>query len=75
MSQLDPFTARRLTQFVMLFRERVGQLPALRDFEAAGIDRETVERGVKAKVLEQFYVTLTNGTVVKGFKVARTDLR
>jgi hypothetical protein len=66
---LDPFTQRRLTQFVEQFRVRTGQLPSLQDFESAGIAREQVERAVKAKVLEQFYVTLTNGTVVKGFKV------
>jgi hypothetical protein len=71
-ASLDPFTQRRLTQFVEQFRTRSGQLPSLQDFEAAGIVRDLVERAVKAKVLEQFYVTLTNGTIVKGYKVVGT---
>ena len=32
--------------------------------------KKKVEEAVKDKVLEQFYVTLTNGTVVKTFKIA-----
>lgn len=69
MLALDPFTARRLTRFIEDFRHRSGVLPTLQDFEKAGISRELVEQAVRQKLIEQFYVTLTSGTVVKGFKV------
>jgi len=69
MSRLDPFTSRRLTKFIEDFRHSSGVLPTLQDFEKAGISRELVEQAVKEKLIEQFYVTLTSGTVVKGFKI------
>jgi hypothetical protein len=66
---MDPFTARRLTRFVQDHRQRTGQLPTLKDFEEQGVDRKTVDQAVREKVLAQFYVTLTNGTVLKGYRV------
>jgi len=69
MSRLDPFTSRRLTRFIEDFRQSSGILPTLQDFEKAGIARELVEQAVKLQLIEQFYVTLTSGTVVKGFKI------
>jgi hypothetical protein len=72
MAALDPFTARRLVRFVEEFRSGQGQLPTLKDFEAGGFGREVVESAVRDRLIEKFYVTLTNGTVVKGYKVLRT---
>ena len=68
MAKLDPFTRRRLVAFIESFRQG-GQLPTLKDFEAAGIDRATVDAAVRDNAISQFYVTLTNGTIVKGYKV------
>ena len=69
MAALDPFTARRRTKFIEDFRRNQGTLPTLQDFERAGMPRELVDQAVRHQVIEQFYVTLTSGTVVKGYKV------
>ena len=63
-----PFTERRLVQFADTFRERHGQLPTLADFEAGGFPAEWVEGAVKKKQLVSLYVTLTNGSIVRGYK-------
>jgi hypothetical protein len=72
MSRLDPFTSRRLAKFIEEFRQSSGVLPTLQDFEKAGFARELVEQAVRQKLIEQFYVTLTSGTVVKGYKIRTT---
>ncbi|MEO5971366.1 MAG: hypothetical protein ABIQ95_15685 [Bdellovibrionia bacterium] len=69
MTKLALFTQRRLTKFVLEFRKQTGQLPTLKDFESAGFDRSLVELGVREEILEQFYTTLTNGNIVKTYKV------
>ena len=66
--QLDAFTARRLTRFIDEFRSQSGQLPSLQDLAKAGFDDERVKAAIKQKLIEPFYVTLTNGTIIKGFK-------
>ncbi len=71
--KLDAFTSKRLVKFTTAFRERSGQLPTLQDFEKEGFSKEVVEAGEKAKLIEQFYVTLTNGTILKGYKVKTID--
>lgn len=68
-SKIDPFSQRRLKVFVTNFRNKSGQLPTLRDLEAAGFSEEFTAQAVKEKILERFYVTLTNGSIVKGFKI------
>ena len=68
-TRLDPFTQRRLLRFLEEFRARQGVLPTLKDFEAGGFERDQVEQAIRQGLIEQFYVTLTSGTVVKGFKV------
>jgi hypothetical protein len=68
-SPLDPFTRRRLVRFIEEFRSRSGQLPTLQDLEGNGFDDDRVKSAIKEKVIEPFYVTLTNGTIVKGFKI------
>lgn len=67
--QLDLFTSRRIKKFVETFRTNTGQLPTLKDFAQAGFDQDTVELGIKNEILEQFYVTLSNGSIVKTFKL------
>jgi hypothetical protein len=71
MSQLDPFTRRRLEKFIEDFRAQRGQLPTLRDLDAGGFPEATVDRALKAGAIERFYVTLTNGSVVKGYKIRK----
>lgn len=70
---LDLFTKTRLERFVRDFRTKNGQLPTLQDLAKNGFDKATVTKGLKEKVIEEFYVTLSNGTVVKGFKVNSGD--
>ncbi len=69
MPAIDPFTARRLTKFIEEFRQNSGVLPTLQDFDRAGFSRDLIDQGVRQELIEQFYVTLTSGTVVKGYKV------
>ncbi|MBI3557381.1 MAG: hypothetical protein HY074_14040 [Deltaproteobacteria bacterium] len=66
--KIDPFTARRLERLIDDFRARTGQLPTLRDLGEAGFGEEMVDRAVRDGILEQLYVTLTNGTILKGYK-------
>ena len=72
--KLDPFTEKRLTRFIEEYRKKSGQLPTLKDFEAVGLGKETVELAVKQEMIEQFYVTLTTGTILKCFKIKVRDL-
>ncbi len=67
--KLDAFTSRRLTRFIGAHREGSGQLPTLKDLAAAGFEKSVVEAALKDGVIEEFYVTLTSGTIVKGYKV------
>ena len=71
MAEIDSFTQRRLIKFVETHRAREGALPTLLDFEAAGFTKELVNQAVRKKLLEELYVTLTNGSVMKGFAVVR----
>jgi hypothetical protein len=65
------FTRKRLAKFVENFREKSGQLPTLRDLEEGGFGGEVVKAAIKGRVIEEFYVTLTSGTIVKGYKLAQ----
>jgi hypothetical protein len=68
LSRLDLFTERRILKFIDDHRAKEGSLPTLRDFENAGFGKEVVDGAIKQGLIEMFYVTLTNGSVVKGFK-------
>jgi len=68
-SRLDPFTRKRLEKFVGEFRGHEGVLPTLADLGAAGFDKAKVDDAIKDKIIVEFYVTLTNGTIVKGYKL------
>ena len=66
---MDPFTIRRLKKFLESFRNTSGKLPTLPDFESAGFAPELVESATKDGVIEKFFIKLTNGTVMKGYKL------
>lgn len=74
MSRIDTFTSKRITRFVEEFRARSGQLPTLQDFEKSQIPRSTVDQAVREEILEQAYVNLTNGPMVKGYRVKVRDI-
>jgi hypothetical protein len=65
--KLDPFTSRRLKGFILEFRERTGQLPTKNDLETNGFESTQIDAAMKDGLIELRYVTLTNGTIVKGF--------
>ncbi len=69
MAKVDPFTQRRAVKFVEEFRASTGQLPTLQDLEKTHLTKDVVELLIKDQVLEEFYVTLQSGTVVKGYKI------
>ena len=71
MSKTDPFTLRRLEKFIEDYRVRTGQLPTLQDFETGGFAKAVIDPLVRDELLVQLYVTLTNGTIVKGYKLNR----
>jgi hypothetical protein len=66
---MDSFTGKRITRFIEDFRKSSGALPTLKDFETAGFPKETIDTAVRKDLIELFYVTLTNGTIVKGYKI------
>lgn len=65
---MDPFSQRRLMNFIANFRGQNGQIPTLKDLAQAGFDGDAVKAALKLQLIEEFYVTLTNGTIVKGYK-------
>jgi hypothetical protein len=65
---VDPFSQKRLLKLIDDLRARSGQLPTFADLEKAGFDRAQVKEAMREGIIEEFYVTLTSGTVVKGFK-------
>ncbi len=67
--KLDAFTIGRMKKFIKSFRETKAQLPTIKDFEAAGFSTDDLKSAEKQKTIESFYVTLTTGAVVKGFKI------
>lgn len=68
---MDAFTSKRITKFIEDFRRDKAQLPTLKDFAAAGFEESVVNEAEKKKVIEKFYVNLTNGSIVKGYKVKK----
>jgi hypothetical protein len=72
LTPLDPFTRRRLVRFVGEFRAKQGQLPTLQDLGREGFSGDQIKAAIKEKCIEEFYVTLTSGTIVKGYKLGGT---
>ncbi len=70
---LDRFTERRLTRFIETFRAAQGQLPTIQDFAKEGMSEDVLKAAIKAGAIEPFYVTLTNGTIMKGFKIKQAE--
>ena len=69
MSKIDMFTEKRMIRFVEKFRSQSGELPTLKDLKDAGFSSADIELSLKGNVIEQFYITLTTGSVVKVFKI------
>jgi hypothetical protein len=67
--KLDLFTRRRLQKAIKETRVKTGELPTRKDLLQQGFTEETIESGIRSKTIEEFYVTLTSGTIVKAFKV------
>ena len=67
--RIDSFTRKRLEKFVGDFRDRTGVLPTLADFADAGFEKAKVDDAIHDRIIVEFYVTLTNGTIVKGYKL------
>lgn len=70
MTEIDPFSRQRLIRFIGEHRRRTGQLPTLTDLEREGFTKTFVNLAVRKKILNELYVTLTNGTVMKGYGCA-----
>ena len=70
---IDVFTRRRLLRFIEDFRKNQGQLPTLKDLDKSGFDDARVKQAIKEKLIVEFYVTLTNGSIVKGYKLRQPD--
>jgi len=67
--RLDAFTLSRIRKFISDFRQTKGQLPTNRDLESAGFTADIVKSAEQQKAIEAFYVTLTTGAIVKGYKL------
>ncbi|MBC7385384.1 MAG: hypothetical protein H7301_04360 [Cryobacterium sp.] len=73
MPKLDPFTQKRLERFIEDFRRANGELPTLEELAKSGFDRSCVDAAVRQEVIVEFYVTLTNGVIKKGYKLFVKD--
>ena len=69
MPKLDVFTLRRLCRFIDEHRHKTGQYATLKDLAENGFEKEVVDRAERDKVILELPVNLTNGSVVKGYKV------
>ena len=74
MAKIDSFTSRRISRFVEEHRKRSGQLPTLQDFEKSQIPPTTVDQAVREGLLEQAYINLTSGPMVKGYRLKVHDI-
>ena len=66
---LDQFTGRRILKFITDFKIKTGELPTYQNLEENGFDTDTIKQAIKDELIEELFVTLTNGTIVKGFRV------
>ncbi|MBM4304324.1 MAG: hypothetical protein FJ112_08355 [Deltaproteobacteria bacterium] len=66
---MDTFTKNRIKKVINDHRKSYGQLPTLKDLKNQGFSKKEIEVGIKEMWLEQLYVNLTSGAVVKVIKV------
>jgi len=66
---VDTFTKNRIKKVISDHRKSYGQLPTLKDLKNQGFAKKEIEVGIKEMWLEQLYVNLTSGAVVKVIKV------
>lgn len=69
MSAMDAFSLKRLQKLVAEHREKTGELATVADIERAGFSAKDIAFAKKKNAIEEFYVTLTNGVIKKGFKI------
>lgn len=68
-SPIDRFTQERLKKWITEYRKSTGQFPTLTDLETAHFDRSMIDRAVRSQILEEHYVTQTNGVIRKGYSI------
>lgn len=66
---MDTFTKTRIKKTITEHRKKHAQHPSLKDLEKYGFSKKEIEVGVKENWLEQLYVNMTTGSVVKVFKI------
>ncbi len=66
---MDLFTKTRIKKTVLEHRKAHAQFPTLKDLERYGFSKKEIDKAVKEKWLDQLYVNLTTGAVVKVFRV------
>ena len=66
---MDLFTQKRLLKWIERFRAETGELPTLTEFAKVGFDKSSVEKAERLELIEQFYITLTDGSIRKGYKI------
>jgi hypothetical protein len=64
---IDPFTKKRILSIIDAHRSKAGVLPTLQDFNSLGVSESTIDSAVREKIIELRYVTLTSGTILKGY--------
>ena len=74
MKRMDPFSSRRLEKFIETYRTKSGQLPTLADLATEGFSKALVDDAIHDELIEEFYVTLTNGSIRKGYKLKSHSL-
>ena len=71
--RLDLFSARRLEKVILDHRTTTGELPTLTELATAGFLKSKVDDAIHDGLIEEFYVTQTNGVVRKGYKLKNAN--
>lgn len=66
---MDIFSQSRLKKIILEHRQRHAQFPTLKELEGYGFDKEAVAQALKENIIEQLYVNMTTGAVVKVYKI------
>ena len=69
MPKVDPFTLKRLCRFITEHRQNKGLFPTLKDLNDQGFSKAEVDQAARDKIIVEIPVTMTNGSIVKGYKV------
>ncbi len=69
MPKVDPFTLKRMCRFITEHRQKKGVFPTLKDLNDQGFSKSKVDQAQRDGIILEIPVTMTNGSVVKGYKV------